>query len=142
MRIEIRGRGLTTSDGLRARLERRLAFALGRFAPRIGRVRVRLEDVNGPRGGVDKRCRLEIAIHPDLTVVVEEPDPDLYAAIDRAAERAGRAVARELQRWRTMHGSSRTAPGTGTRSGARSRARTSAHTGKDAPPAPQAIEIA
>ena len=97
MRIEIRGRGLTTSDGLRARLERRLAFALGRFAPRIGRVRVRLEDVNGPRGGVDKRCRLEVAIHPDLTVVVEEPDPDLYAAIDRAADQTGQALGRAAE---------------------------------------------
>lgn len=43
------------SDALRQYVERRLRFALGRFAHRLDQLQVRLEDVNGPRGGLDQR---------------------------------------------------------------------------------------
>jgi hypothetical protein len=41
-----------TVDALREYAERRLSFALRRFADQVQDVTVRLVDVNGPRGGV------------------------------------------------------------------------------------------
>jgi hypothetical protein len=52
------------------------------MSPPLGRVIVRLADANGHRGGED------------------EFDRDVYAAIDRAAGRAGRAAARTVGRQR------------------------------------------
>ena len=60
MQVEIRGMGVTRSDALWAHVERRARFALGRFADRVVRVKIQLADVNGPRGGVDKRCRVRL----------------------------------------------------------------------------------
>jgi ribosome-associated translation inhibitor RaiA len=103
MQLEIRAR-LGMSEGLRSTIERRMAFALGRFGARIAGVTVWLSDVNGPRGGVDKRCRVQVALASGPAVRVEDADADLYAAIGRAAERVGRAVARDLARRRETGG--------------------------------------
>ena len=53
-------------------MERRLDFALGRFGGRISQVTVGLEDLNGPRGGADKRCRLAVRLVPSGKVTIEE----------------------------------------------------------------------
>ena len=39
-------------------IERRLRFALARFGNRVERVIVFLQDRNGPKGGIDKVCRI------------------------------------------------------------------------------------
>jgi ribosomal subunit interface protein len=101
MQLDIRGRGFPLTEALRAHCERRLSFALARFGPRLGRVGVRLSDVNGPRGGVDKRCQVKLPLAKGRTLTVQSSDADLYAAIDRAADRAAQAVSRELERERT-----------------------------------------
>jgi ribosomal subunit interface protein len=98
MRLEIRRRRLEVSEALRAHVERRLRTALGRFARRVGRVRVYLRDVNGPRGGVDKRCRIVVHLPPAGRAVVSGTGSDPYAVVTRTAERSGRAVKRHLKR--------------------------------------------
>ena len=96
--IEIRATGFRLSAGVRAHAERRIRFAFGSTSNRVRSVSVRLADNNGPRGGIDKRCLIE-AIVPGLPpVVVEQCEPDLAVAIDRAADRAGRTVARWLKK--------------------------------------------
>jgi ribosomal subunit interface protein len=102
LRIHVRSRGLELPDALRTHAERRLLFALGRFGRRVQSVMLRIDDVNGPRGGADKRCQIVARLSPWGDVRVEELDGDLYAAIDRAADRLARAVAREMERRREM----------------------------------------
>ena len=104
MRLEIRGRGLEITAAMREHLTRRLGFALGRFGDRVTHVTARMTDANGPRGGVDKQVRLAVGVRANASVVIEDADTDLYAAIDRGAERAGRAVARVLDRDRGFRG--------------------------------------
>jgi len=75
-------------------------FALSRFSERIRSAEVQLADINGPRGGVDKRCRIVVRMLPTGTVIVEDKDADAHAAVARASERVARAVTRELERRR------------------------------------------
>ena len=98
MQIDIRARSFPLTDAIRAYVARRLAFALSARDARIDSVVATLSDVNGPRGGRDKRCRLRVLMpgHPD--VVIEDTEADLYKAIGQAIGRAARAVARRLDR--------------------------------------------
>lgn len=98
MRVEVHGKNFEVSDALRTHVTRRLEFALSRFVGRIKHVRVRLEDINGPRGGVDKQCRVEVSGVRNLTAIVEQTDHDLYSAIDRAADRVHQSVARAVEK--------------------------------------------
>ncbi len=96
MRIELKFRGLTPTDELRAHVSRRLEFALDRFEEDLRRVSVLVIDVNGPRGGVDKRCRIELVSSRCGTIVVHRDSGDVLSAISDACDLARRTLAREL----------------------------------------------
>jgi len=103
MQIDIQTRNFDLTNALRSYTERRLRFALTWADNRIQRIIVRLSDINGPRGGEDKRCQLQVVLAGCPDVVVEDTEASLYFAIDRAADRAGRTVMRKLNRKRTLH---------------------------------------
>ncbi|NOT43349.1 MAG: HPF/RaiA family ribosome-associated protein [Acidobacteria bacterium] len=96
MQMKIRGR--EASPGIHEHARRRFEFALGRFGGRIQSLTISLADLNGPRGGVDKRCLAIVRlVARGRTVVVEDTDASLAVAVDRAADRMGRAVARAVR---------------------------------------------
>lgn len=102
MQIDIQARNFPLTAALRGHVERRLGFALSARDHQIRRVTVRLSDINGPRGGADKCCHIEVGLPRLPSVVIEDTEADLYIAIDRAADRAGRTVARRLARQRDL----------------------------------------
>ncbi len=58
------------ADELRDVAQRRMRFVFRRIDWLVPRATVQLSDVNGPRGGIDKRCRVEIKSDVAGTVVV------------------------------------------------------------------------
>lgn len=98
MRLEIRRRSVEVNERLREHIVERLRLALGRFARSVGEVRVYLRDVNGPRGGTDKVCRVVVEVPRFGRVVVTKADADVFAAVTHAASRAGFAVRRHVKR--------------------------------------------
>jgi ribosomal subunit interface protein len=111
MHVLIRGERIKLGTELREYITRRLHFALGRFSPALERVSVRVGDVNGPRGGMDKQChiRVELRASGGTPITAEVCEADLYAAVDRATDRIGRTVARTLDRQRRRRPRPRTA---------------------------------
>ena len=101
MNIQIRGIGIPPTAALTAHIERRIAFSLSRFSAQLERVVVRFSDLNGPRGGSDKVCRVGFTLKGLGPDAVEARDADLYFAVDQAAEKAGRRVARMLEQAKT-----------------------------------------
>jgi ribosome-associated translation inhibitor RaiA len=99
MRIDIHTPNFELTEALRGHIERRLYFALGARHDRVRGIRVRLSDINGPRGGNDKFCQLSVVLPGQATVVIEDTQSNLYVAIDRAADRASRTVSRKLPRF-------------------------------------------
>lgn len=98
MQIDIKTQSFSLTEALHSHARRRLQYALSSFDEHIQRVVVRLSDINGPRGGRDKRCRLQLVLAGLPDVVVEDTQADLYVAIDRASDRAGRTLLRRLDR--------------------------------------------
>ena len=100
MKVEVRMQGADLADVVRNYATRRIRFALGRLASRVGRVIVRISDINGVRGGVDQCCHISAELLPSGKVVLDQVDADPFNAIDRASERVGQAFRREIQRTR------------------------------------------
>ena len=104
MQVEINAQKLQLDPMIQEHVERQMNFALGQFNSWITRVKVHLEDVNGIKRGVDKQCRILVGMKGGKTIKVQDLDADLTAAINRAADRVGHAVSREVDRRREKKG--------------------------------------
>lgn len=99
MILDVHASRVVVSDSTKEYLTRRLEFSLGRFESAINSVSVTLADTNGPRGGVDKQCRLRIDIAGDKRpLIAEATEEELKTAIDVASDRATRLIAKHLDR--------------------------------------------
>lgn len=108
MQIDTRAIEFALTEPIRVHAEALAVSALGPFADIVQRVTVRLQDVNASRGGIDKRCRIVAAIRGRV-LVAQAIHSDLYVAIDNAAKRIRRMIARTAKRplGRERHGSQR-----------------------------------
>lgn len=101
MQIQIFSRDYEVTPALRDFIKRKLGFGVGRFADRIARINIRLKDTNGPRGGVDQHCRVDVEMSSRGTVAAEATELDIYTAIKVAVARVARCVGTTIDRKRT-----------------------------------------
>ncbi len=80
---------------------RRLRFATRRLSVLVRQARVCLDDLNGPRGGVDKRCRIELyRSRAGQPIIVTAAAADWRSAFEDALPRAVQALAQRQDRLR------------------------------------------
>jgi hypothetical protein len=96
VQIDIRARGFSLSLALRTLAEQRLRLAFGSTGGRGLRVGMRLAERSASGGRSEVYCRVRALVPGADPVVIEQHESDLLVAIDRAADRAGRAVSRLL----------------------------------------------
>lgn len=102
MLLNVMSRGVVLTDSMRNALQRKLEFALDRFDRWLDRVEVTIEDLNGPRGGVDKRVRLLLSGPAQRSVVIEERGDNVMAVASTAVERAAHVLSRLTDRYRAV----------------------------------------
>lgn len=79
---------------LRDLTEHRVRFVLRRLGWLVPRAEVQMSDLNGPRGGIDKRCQVELITDGAGSVVVTSVARDWRTALDNALARAARFLVR------------------------------------------------
>jgi len=97
MKIEIKKNNMSADLELQLYIERRIYFALSRFTHQIRTITVRLQDINGPKGGNDKKCQIVIRLK-SKTLILEGLEDNFFTAVDLTAARAQRGVSREIDR--------------------------------------------
>lgn len=95
MEVQIKAKGLPAAKNLRNHAARRVRSALERFGHVIQSVTVRMSDINGPRGGADKLCRIVIQMK-SRSVVMEELGSDMRRVVDRLSDRVQYSVSRQM----------------------------------------------
>jgi hypothetical protein len=114
MKIVVTGklqyRSLTTSGTFRLNQEAGGELSviihdeLGDLGLNIREVGVRLTDINGPRGGVDTRCVLQVvSVGSDPTIVVVEIGSSMNHTVKAASAVARRALLRRVSARRDRH---------------------------------------
>jgi putative sigma-54 modulation protein len=98
--VEIRTQQMAPTTAMRNFVNRRARTALGRYGRDVSSATLRLDDVNGPRGGNDKRCLLAIAGSRLGLLVVEATHSNFYTAVSRVMRRASEALRRTIGRKR------------------------------------------
>lgn len=100
MTIAIRSGVFRIDADLRETVERHVRRGFHRYARRSTEVRVWLDDANGPRGGIDRTCRIQVELLSAGTATVECRAETVYAALAGAIERAKTTIDRMLKRRR------------------------------------------
>lgn len=98
MHIDIQSNPFALTDDLRDAVYSAAEDALGRRANKISRLTVRLIDINGPRGGADKVCRIHSDLGRASPLIVEATHADMYIAISAAFAKARRGVGARIKR--------------------------------------------
>jgi ribosome-associated translation inhibitor RaiA len=84
---------ITGSDDLSARVEADVAAAIDRFADRVTRVEVHLNDENSKKAGpADKRCMLEARVRGVAPIAVTANADSYDLAVAAAADKLVRAL--------------------------------------------------
>ena len=101
MRTDVQARGFSLTDALRSAVEHEAQEYAERFAEVPTSVQVRLFDVNGGRGGLDKGCLVSARVgRGGRIVVATDLDSDLYRAIPAAFAKLDRGTRSILRRRR------------------------------------------
>ena len=75
----------------------RLRQAMGRLHGLVARIKVGLDDINGPAGGVDKRCSVEVHVRGSSPVAVSATARSWQDSVEAAAFRIRQRVVQQLQ---------------------------------------------
>lgn len=106
MQVIFESRGPAGAE-LRELAERRVRFVMRRLVWLVPRAKVRLTDVNGPRGGVDKRCQIELKTDHVGIVSITSRARDWRSAFEAALARAAHVL---LRAWRRRRENQRALP--------------------------------
>jgi putative sigma-54 modulation protein len=110
MRIDVDGNRVAVGERLRDQIEGRLESALSRLDGWVQKATVYLDDVNGPRGGVCKLCRVVVTANGIEKVVVTEMGESVQASTSRAIRRSVSALKRRLKQRRDRKTAGRNRP--------------------------------
>lgn len=79
---------------IREIVERRASIKLSRFADLIRLADIHIRDVNGPKGGVDIHCRVQLSLERGGEVVAQDQATTPGDAVAGAMERISRRLSR------------------------------------------------
>jgi ribosome-associated translation inhibitor RaiA len=90
--------GWRPATTVRDNIAQGMSDALQRFERHIRQVNVYVEDVNGPKGGVDKVCRCVLHLNRMPPLVIEDRDASLIALLDRITNRVAYSLSKRVAR--------------------------------------------
>ena len=98
MNININSPDFTITEALDDFIHKSASRSLEPVKDNLHQVHVHLRDINGPRGGRDKECTVEISMHGMSPVLVKKRSSDAYSAIRKSFGRAARTSLRHIKR--------------------------------------------
>jgi putative sigma-54 modulation protein len=98
MKIGLQTQGFELTEAIEAHVQKQLNRSLATVEDHVFAVDVFLSDINGPRGGNDKRALICVQLAGRHSVKVERTHADLYSAVSSAARQVRGAAKRSLRK--------------------------------------------
>lgn len=102
MKILVESNTENLSPGFKFDLERRVGRVARKAKDSVERVRVTFVDLNGPKGGQDKQCKLKICLSGLPEVLIVSRNESIEKAFGEALRRADNALFRRLKKQQSM----------------------------------------
>lgn len=88
----------STSHSAKRQFSDLIGDAVERFESQIRAVQISIRDINGPRGGVDKRCRCVVHLKHMQPIVVEALGENSRRLIQGVSERVSYQLSQKIDR--------------------------------------------
>lgn len=98
MKIAINDKQKLLSSVAIQRAEKKVLTAFSKFGINVKELELTVQDINGPKGGIDKKCRIHVKLRKANDILVNVMDVSLSRAISGAIVRSARSVARHIGR--------------------------------------------
>jgi putative sigma-54 modulation protein len=102
MQLYVTSTNLELNQHLRTELSQRVKSVFGRSKQYIDRVWVTLTDINGPRGGNDKECKVKLSLPGLPSVLVMSRKDSIPKAIATALNTASLTLKRKVKRHKSL----------------------------------------
>ncbi len=111
MQIQLNAaQGVAMSPALEEHIHNKLESVEKRFGEKLTRIEVYLTDVNGPKGGVNKKCKLEARPRGGDPVMAESLHENAYDAVNGAAKRLETVLGSRFGKLERRTGAGRQSP--------------------------------
>lgn len=98
MKIIFNNRNLNDIAEIRTYIGHKVAFCFSRHQNNIKTISITLADINGPKGGKNKQCKVRLHSDHLAEIIITEERENLLHAIDNSLIRANRTLVRQLKR--------------------------------------------
>ena len=100
MKTVIKSHDFTITQAMERFIQRKTRTMMSASQEQTERLVVRLRDINGPKGGQDKECSVEVTLPNFAPIVVKKRSSNAYASISQALKRASRITLRRIAKRR------------------------------------------
>lgn len=102
MNVQLQTQGFDLTASINDYVRGQIDFNLANFESHVISVDVYMRDINGPKGGEDKKVLIQTRLDSGQVITVERTRADLYATITVATRQVKRSVRRALGKHRFM----------------------------------------
>jgi ribosome-associated translation inhibitor RaiA len=98
MKVQLLSRVPAQDHDHQSLVQRQVRLLLDRFSQRLRRLRIRLIDDNGPKGGIDQRCLVTADLVDGGQLHTEARSVQVTEALDQALRRLSRLLSEQTRR--------------------------------------------
>lgn len=98
MQLVIKSRNIQLSKQFKGRLGSQVYSVFHRTQQLVQRITVTLSDINGPKGGMDKQCKVKVSLAGLPSVLVVTTQDSLQKAFAYAVERANDVMKKRVEK--------------------------------------------
>lgn len=84
------------TENIREHAQSRVRQVMRRMSRFVQKAVIRLTDLNGPRGGMDKACQIQLVVAGQTPVIVSAQAMNWHGALESALDRAAYTLRRQI----------------------------------------------
>ena len=102
MKIEIQTKQLKLGQTFKNNIKVKIRKLFQHSSDQVHRISVMVADINGPKGGEDKVCKVNISVGGGQDILVSAREASAYKAVTQAIRKASSTLSRQRQKARNI----------------------------------------
>jgi ribosomal subunit interface protein len=102
MKIDIQSKELKLGQTFKHNIKVKIRRLFQHNSDAINRINITVADINGPKGGEDKVCKINVSVGGGPNILVSAREASAYKAVTQAIKRASATLNRQRQKARNI----------------------------------------